>query len=477
MRGRDAVVVGAGPNGLTAAARLAMNGWRVTVFERADRIGGGTRTEPFDSGGGDSVDGVYDVCSAAHPFAAFSSAYTELRLERYGLRWRHAPMPLAHPLDDGTAAVLHRSVGETAAGLGPDAAAYHALVDPLLTRWPALAEGLLDPLLRVPRHPFVMARFGLAGGQPASWLVRRFDTPGARALFAGLAAHAYLPLTRPFTAGIGLALGVAAHAVGWPVAEGGSQAIADALAAVITDYGGQIVTSHDVTSLAALPRAGATLLDLAPRNVVSVADGRLDGLRGWPLRRWRYGPAAQKVDYLLSGPVPWTAPACRDAGTVHVGGTFEEVAAAERATASGSLAEAPFTLVVQPTVADPTRAPEGRHVLWTYCHVPHGAGADHSDRLEAQLDRFAPGWRDLVVARRARGPLDFEADNPNDVGGDIAGGSLGGTQLVVRPWGLRDPYRTPLPGVWLCSASTPPGAGAHGMCGWHAAGRVLRSTS
>jgi len=464
----DAVIVGAGPNGLTAAARLASRGWRVLVLERATTIGGGAHTESFATGSA-----VYDVCSAAHPFGAFSTAFAALGLEDHGLEWRHAPLPLAHPFDDGTAAVLQPAVGATAAGFGLDRGAYSSLVEPLLARWPALAEGILGPLLRVPSHPFAMARFGLSGLWSAESLVRRFREPATRGLFAGLAAHSYLPLDRLLTGGLGLSLGLAAHAVGWPVAGGGSQAISTALASVIGAHGGEIVTDHEVRSLRDLPRARATLLDVTPRQLVALAGPDLPGWRAWGLRRWRYGPGAFKIDYLLSEPMPWTNEWCRRAGTVHLGGRFEDIAAAERATAGGTMAERPFTLVVQPSVADPTRAPAGQHVLWAYCHVPHGDGADRSAALERQLDRFAPGWRDLVIERHVRTALDFERMNPNDIGGDIAGGSLGGTQLVLRPWAPLHPYRTPVKGVWLCSASTPPGAGAHGMCGWHAAGDVL----
>jgi len=464
----DAVVVGAGPNGLTAAARLASRGRRVLVLERAPAIGGGARTEPFRTG-----PAVYDVCSAAHPFGAFSTAFSALGLQRYGLEWCHPRLPLAHPFDDGSAAVLQRDVAPTAAGFGLDRDPYRALVEPFLARWPALAEGLLGPLLRVPPHPFVMARFGLTGLRSAESLVRRFSEPATRGLFAGLAAHSYLPLDRLFTGGLGLSLGLAAHAVGWPVAGGGSQAISDALAAVIGAHGGEIVTGHEVRTLYELPPARATLLDVTPHQFVSLAGGRLPNGRARRFWRWRYGAAAFKADYLLSGPVPWTNEQCRQAGTVHLGGRFEDIASAERATVSGTMADRPFTLVVQPSVADPSRAPAGQHVVWAYSHVPNGDGADRSPQLEGQLDRFAPGWRDLVVERRVRTALDLQAYNPNNVGGDIAGGSLGRTQLVVRPWAPLHPYRTPIKGVWLCSASTPPGAGAHGMCGWHAAGDVL----
>jgi phytoene dehydrogenase-like protein len=290
---------------------------------------------------------------------------------------------------------------------------------------------------------------------------------------AGLSAHAYLPLDQLFTGGIGLSLGLAAHAVGWPVAAGGTQAIADSLAAVVTSHGGEIVTDHDVRTLRELPPATATLLDVTPRQLVAMAGDQLAGWRGRALRHWRYGPGAFKADYLLSGPMPWTNEACHRAGTVHLGGRFEDIAAAERATVEGAMADRPFTLVVQPSVADPTRAPTGQHVVWAYSHVPNGDGGDRSEQLEGQLERFAPGWRDLVLEKRTKTAIGFERYNPNNVGGNIAGGSLGGTQLMLRPWAPLHPYRTPIPGVWMCSASTPPGAGAHGMCGWHAAGDVL----
>jgi phytoene dehydrogenase-like protein len=467
----DAVIVGAGPNGLTAAARLAVAGRRVVVFEGSTRIGGGTKTEQFAG-----HDARYDVCSAAHPFGALSPAFTELRLDQRGLLWCHAPVPLAHPFDDGDAAVLYRGVAETAAGLGIDGEAYRHLVEPLLARWPALAAGFTRPLVPLPSHPVTMARFGLVGRRSATAVAGRFQAPATRALLAGLAAHSYLPLDSSFTAGLGLSLGLAAHAVGWPVASGGSQAIAHALAGVVFAHGGEIVRNHPVGRLTELPPAPATLLDVTPRQVIALAGDTLGSAKAWGLRRWRYGPAACKVDYLLSGPMPWTNSACRRAGVLHLGGRFEDIASAEATTGAGRMAPRPFTLVAQPSLADSSRAPAGHHVLWAYCHVPHGDDADRSAAVEGQLDRFAPGWRDLVVARVVRTAGDIARSNPNSIGGDIAGGSLGGLQLVVRPWNPLDPYRTPLPGVWMCSASTPPGAGAHGMCGWHAAGRVLAKT-
>jgi phytoene dehydrogenase-like protein len=468
----DAVVVGAGPNGLTAAARLAVAGWKVLVLEGAERVGGGARTEPFDTG--DGVDAVYDVCSAVHPFGAMSPAFSALGLEQHGLTWLHPELPLAHPFDDGSAAWLARDLAETAGGLGADGQAYLDLMGPLVDRWDAVAEGFLGPLLPVPRRPVVMARFARNAVFSAASLSRRFRLPASRGLFAGLAAHSCIRLDAPFTAGIALSLGGAAHTVGWPLAAGGSQRIVAALAAVATTHGAEIVTGQRVERLADLPPTQATLLDVTPRQLVAMAPDRLGGWRGWRLRLWRYGLAACKADYLLSAPVPWRAEACRRAGTVHLGGRFEDVASAEAAVLDGMLPPRPYALVAQPSVVDPSRAGPGQHVLWTYRHVPNGCGRDATDGIERQLDHYAPGWRDLVLAKRVRTGLDYEAYNPNDIGGDIAAGSLGRLQVAVRPWGVLDPYRTPLARVWLCSASTPPGAGAHGMSGWNAAGRVLR---
>jgi phytoene dehydrogenase-like protein len=466
----DAVVVGAGPNGLTAAARLARAGQRVLVLERSARVGGGSRTAQFGESGA-----VYDVCAAAHPFPPVSPGYRELGISDR-VQWRHAPLPLVHPLPGGDAAVLHRDLSTTAAGLGADGEAYAKLVTPLLRRWPKIVDGFLAPLLPVPGHPVAMARFGVVGARSVHSLVRRFHEPRARALLAGLGAHTCIPLTSPFTGGLGLALGLTAHAVGWPFAEGGSQSLVDALATVVTQNNGEIVTGTEVRALTELPPRRATILDLTPRQILELAPNELGGWRGWGLRRWRYGPGACKCDYLLTGPMPWSAEPARRAGVVHIGGTFEDIAASEATVSRGRLAERPYVLVAQPSVADPTRAPSGAHVLWTYCHVPNGCATDASDLIERQLDRFAPGWRDLVVLKRVRTTADYESYNPNNVGGDIAGGSLGRGQLVLRPWNPLDPYRTPLKDVWMCSASTPPGAGAHGMCGWHAAGRVLSST-
>jgi phytoene dehydrogenase-like protein len=470
---RRAVVVGAGPNGLTAAARLATAGWAVTVFEASATIGGGSRSAELIEPGV-----INDVCAAVHPAGACSPAFKELQLQRYGLKWRHPEIPLAHPLDGDRAAVLHRNVDDTAGGLaGPDGRRWKSLMRPLLERFDDVRAFTQGPLLRWPAHPITAARFGAWGVWPATVLARRFEHDEARALIGGLAAHSCLPLHRPFTAGLGLMLGVMAHAVGWPVAEGGSQAIVAALARSIEANGGEIHTSEPVRDVRDLPDAEAVLLDVAPRQLVRMVGGRLDGWRGRPYRRYRYGWSACKVDYVLSGPMPWLAEAARRAGTLHLGGSLPELVASEEAVARGRVAEAPFVLVAQATVVDPTRAPAGRHTLWAYCHVPNGDGRDASRAIEAQFDRWAPGWRDLVVGRSVRTASDFEMYNPSAIGGDFAGGSMDARQIFARPRASWNPYATPLPGVWLCSAATPPGAAVHGMCGWHAAGRVLASAA
>lgn len=465
----DAVVVGAGPNGLSAAVTLAEAGRHVLVLEAADVVGGGTRTEELTEPGF-----RHDVCSAVHPLGAASPYLSTLPLERYGLRWLHPEIPLAHPLDGGRAAVLHRSLERTAAGLGADERVYRRIVGPLVERWDDLAPALLGPLLRVPAHPVLLARFGLRAGLPASVLATRFDTDEARAILAGCAGHSILPLHRPLTASFGLLLAASAHAVGWPVAEGGSQALADALAAHLGALGGEVRTGTPVRQLADLPPSRAVLFDLAPSQVAAIAGDALAPSFRSKLTRFRHGPAVWKVDYALDGPVPWTNPDCRRTGTLHVGGTLAEVAAAERAVADGRTPERPFVLLAQQSVVDPTRAPAGKHTLWAYCHVPRGSTVDMTAAIEDQIERFAPGWQDLVLARHVAGPAWFERHNPAYVGGDIAGGAHTGLQLALRP--TRRTYRTPDERLFLCSASTPPGAGVHGMCGHHAALTALRTT-
>ena len=470
-RERNAVVVGAGPNGLAAAITLAQAGWSVEVFEAAETVGGGARSAALTLPGF-----VHDVCSAIHPFAAGSPLLARLPLAQHGLEWIHPPLPLAHPFDDGTAAVLARSYEETGDSFGDreDARAWERLVRPFAESWDELAPDLLGPL-HWPRHPLRMARFGLAGLRgAAAFAHRRFRGFRARALFAGLAAHSFLPLERVPTAAFGLMFAVCGHAIGWPLPKGGAQRIADALAALLGELGGEVHTGRLVRSLQELPQARAYLFDLTPAQFL-----RIDGI-DWPssyrrrLGLYRYGPGVFKVDWALSGPIPWRAEACRRAGTVHLGGTIEEVAASERSAWSGRETERPFVLVAQPSLFDAARAPAGAHTGWAYCHVPHGSTADRAAAIEAQIERFAPGFRDLVLARHTTNTAELEAYNPNCVGGDINGGAALLSQLFTRPVARLVPYATPDRRVFICSSSTPPSGGVHGMCGYHAARAALR---
>ena len=472
MSSPDAVVVGAGPNGLAAAITLARAGRSVLVLEAAATAGGGCRSEELTLPGF-----VHDVCAAIHPLGAASPAFAGLPLAEHGLEWVHPEAPAAHPLPDGSAAVLERSIDATAEALGPDAGAWRRLVGPLVREWDGLTDSILGPMLRVPRHPVTMARFGLRAALPARTLAARvFDGDAARGLFAGLAAHAILDLGKPLTSSFGLTFAASGHAVGWPAAKGGSQKVADALVSYLRSLGGEVETGRRVNSLADLPPARAVLFDLTPRQVAAVAGDRLDGRARRRFGKFRYGPGSFKIDYALDGPVPWKADECGRAGSVHVGGTLEEVVAAERDVAQGRHPERPFLLTSQPSRFDPTRAPAGKHTFWAYCHVPHGSTVDMTAAVEDQLERFAPGFRDLVLARHTMFPADLERHNANNVGGDVAGGSHGGLQLVARPRLAADPYRLPVEGVdaYLCSASTPPGAGVHGMCGWWAAQSALK---
>ncbi len=474
---RAAVVVGSGPNGLVAAITLARAGWEVTVFEAAARAGGGTRTEEL------TLPGVHhDVCSAIHPLALGSPAFREIAasdspLEAHGLEWVHSDVPLAHPLDGGRVAVMHRSMDDTADALGVDAKAYRRLFGPLVEAGFDLTDGLLSPLSIPPQHPVTLARYGAVGVLPAYTVARRgFDTDAARALFAGLAGHSILSLKAPATAGYGLMLGVLAHLVGWPLARGGSQQIADALVAVLEGLGGRVECDRRVTSLKELPRADAVLLDLTPRQVLAMAGDTFPNRYRKALSAYRYGPGVFKLDWALDGPIPWTGAECARAATVHLGGTLAEITEAEADVQAGRHPQRPYVLLSQPSLFDATRAPNGIHAVWAYCHVPNGSTVDMTDRIEAQVERFAPGFRDRIIGRHAMNPEAVEAHGANYIGGDINGGIADLRQFVRRPTLGLHPWRTPIDGVYLCSSSTPPGGGVHGMCGWHAAREVMRGT-
>jgi phytoene dehydrogenase-like protein len=464
----DAIVVGSGPNGLAAAVTLARAGLAVHVIEGADTPGGGCRTAEL------TLPGFHhDVCSAVHPLAAASPFFRGVDLAAQGVTLRTPKVAFAHPLDGGRAAWLAGSVEETAGGLGADGAAYRRLLGPLVRDLPLTLPSILAPIRSIPGHPVAMARFGLEGLLPATVLARGFRTEEARALLAGVAAHPMLPLTSPVTGGFGLTLMMIGHAVGWPVVEGGSGRLVDALVAELTSLGGKVETGRWVSSLGAIPPARAVLLDITPRQFVAIAGGSIPARQRRALARFRYGPGVCKVDWALSGPVPWQAAPCREAGTVHLGGTFAEVARSEADVNAGRHPERPYCLVAQPGVVDPARAPAGRHTLWGYCHVPSGSAVDMSGRIEAQIERFAPGFRDLILARSVRTAVDMERYNPNYVGGDINGGAGTLRRTLLGPTPRWNPYRTPLPGVYLCSSSTPPGGGVHGMCGAGAARTAL----
>jgi len=467
----DAVVIGSGPNGLAAAVEIAGAGHTVLVVEAADQIGGGTRSSELTVPGH-----IHDVCSAIHPLGAGSPFLGSLPLREHGLEWVHAGVPLAHPFDDQPAGVLHRSLEDTAAALGTDANRYRRLMAPLVDRWDRVAGAALSPVLRFPRHPVTLARFGLRAMRSATGLAGRFRTDAARALIAGNGVHAIARLDQPFTGAVGLVLMAAGHRVGWPMALGGSRAITDALASLLVSLGGSIETGRPIATLGNLPPARAVLFATSPSAMERIAGDRLPARYRRALLRYRHGPGVFKVDWALSEPIPWTDPSCRRAGTVHVGGVMEEIAAAEADVLGGRHPERPFVLLAQQTLFDPSRAPAGRHTAWAYCHVPARSETDQTAAIEAQVERFAPGFRDTIAARHVMGPAAFEAHNPNLIGGDIGGGSFGLRQLVARPALRLDPYRTPAGDLYLCSSSTPPGAGVHGMCGFHAARSALRTS-
>lgn len=469
----DAIVVGAGPNGLAAAIELARNGLSVELREAAAEPGGGLRTSRELTRPGF----LHDICASVHPLGVGSPFFAGLGLEEYGLEWVHPPVPLAHPFDDGSAAVLERSASASGESFGSsrDSRAYVELVSRYVDRWPELVTDILAPL-HVPRHPLLLARFGLHGLRSASGLAHRtFEGERARALLCGICAHAVVPPTFTASAAYGMTLAVAGHAVGWPIVRGGSSRLADALASRLRALGGDIVLNTLVRTLDELAPARVVVLDLTPRQVLSIAGARLPRLYRSALERFRYGPGVFKLDWALSEPIPWRAPECSRAGTVHLVGTLDEIEEAEQAPWRGSQADRPFVLLGQPSLIDETRAPAGAHTAWAYCHVPFGSGMDMTARIEAQVERFAPGFRDVIVARHAMDARALEAHNSNLVGGDIGGGANVLSQLFFRPVVKRVPYATPLDGVYICSSSTPPGGGVHGMSGFHAARAALRA--
>ncbi len=461
-------MVGSGPNGLAAAARLARAGLEVTVLEASDSIGGGTRSSEM------IVPGLlHDHCSAFHPIAAASPFLTTLDLAAHGLRWLHPAVDCAHPIDDGSAGVFYRSIDQTADGLGSDGRRWRQIFEPLLERFGDVLGDATQPVLRVPQHPVPLARFGATAMLPATTLARVWKTDQAKALWAGVAAHAFYRLDRPFTSAVGLMLLLSGHAEGWPVAEGGSQAIANALAADIREHGGVIETNHRVRSSGELPPSDVLMLDVSPSAAADLLGSRLPARIARAYRSYKHGPGVFKVDFAVEDGVPWTAQAARRAGTVHLGGEFAEIVANEDAVFRGVMPNRPFVLIGQQYLADPSRSVGNIHPVWSYAHVPNGYTGDATAAIIAQIERFAPGFGQRIIGTAVRSTTEMSLHNANYVGGDIIGGASSPTQLLFRPRFARDPYFTGIPGTYLCSASTPPGAGAHGMCGANAAARAL----
>lgn len=463
----DAVVVGSGPNGLAAAITMQQAGLSVLLLEAKDTIGGGLRSAELTLPGF-----VHDVCSAIHPLAVGSPFFKTLPLDQYGLQFVQPTIAAAHPFEDGRAAALYRSAEKTAEALGGDKDTYLHLIAPLVADWPLLAAEVLGPL-RFPRNPLAMARFGLKAITSATHLARRFRSKEARGLWAGMAAHSIQPLTNAATSAIGLVLLATGHAGGWPIARGGSGAIARALAAYFVSLGGTVDTNFYVRSLSQLPSSRAVLFDVTPKQLLQIAGHKFSPLYKGQLERYRYGMGVFKIDWALDAPIPFTAGACRQAGTIHLGNALEEIAAAEQLTSEGGHPEQPFVLLAQQSLFDPSRAPAGRHTAWAYCHVPNSSQVDMTERIERQVERFAPGFRDIIIGRHVMNTAQMEAYNPNYIGGDINGGIIDAGQLFTRPALRLSPYRTSAKGLYICSSSTPPGGGVHGMCGYHAARRAL----
>jgi phytoene dehydrogenase-like protein len=466
----DAVVVGAGPNGLAAALTLAKEGLSVLVLEAAQTIGGGARSAELILPGF-----VHDICSTIHPMGLASPFFRELDLKQYGLEWVQPDAPLAHPFDEGPAVILERSTRATAESLGEDGQAYLKLMDPLVRDAGKIIKDILGPLPFPPAYPLSILRFGLPALRSYQGLVEsRFKGERARGMFAALAAHSFLPPAMPVGGAFGLALGLTAHAVGWPLARGGSQKIVDAMAAHLHSLGGEIVTGTFVRSMSQLPPAREVLFDLTPRQILEIAGDHFPDSYRRRLSNYRYGPGVFKIDWALSEPIPWKAPECSRAATVHLAGKLESVVASENAIWHRQIVDEPFVLLVQPTLFDCSRAPAGKHIGWAYCHVPHGSTVDMTSRIEAQVERFAPGFRDCIIGRSVMNTADMQEHNPNYIGGDINGGVQDLGQLFTRPVARRIPYTTPNKSIYICSSSTPPGGSVHGMCGFHAAQAVLR---
>lgn len=461
-----ACVVGSGPNGLSAAIVLAQAGLQVEVLEAQQTAGGAVRSMELTLPGF-----VHDFGSAVYPLGAGSPFFSMLRLHEHGLEWVHSPAPLAHPLDDGTAVVLERDLNVAVGALGSDGHAWRSMLEPLVSHWSEFAPEVLRPMLRIPKHPWLLAQFGMNAFLSAQAVAKRFKNERTRALFAGLAAHSFLSLDEPLSSAFGILMAAPAHAVGWPVARGGSQSITNALCAYLAGLGGKVITSTRVESLDSLSGYALILCDVTPRQLVTIAGRQLSDTYKHQLKKFRYGPGVFKVDYALSAPIPWKAPECARAATVHLGGTFEEIAEAENAVRNGHHPERPFVLLAQPSLFDSSRAPAGKHTAWAYCHVPSGSTFDMLPRLEDQIERFAPGFRGVVLAHHVSSPATLEKMDANLLGGDISGGVIDLRQMLFRP--TPKLYATSAPNIFLCSSSTPPGGGVHGMCGYHAAKTAL----
>ncbi len=467
-RDYDAIVVGSGPNGLAAAILMQQKGLSVLVIEGKQTIGGGLRSAELTLPGY-----LHDICSAIHPMAAASPFFETLPLNDHGLEYIYPAIDAAHPFDNGRAAILKRSIEETAGLLGADRQAYLNLMQPLVNDWPSIAPDVLGPL-HYPKHPIAMARFGLSALTSATHLAKRFKTPEAKGLFAGMAAHAIEPLTNLATSAIALVLMISAHVKGWPIPKGGSNKIADALASLFISLGGKIETGFYIRSMEQLPSAHAVLFDVTPRQLLDIAGHRFSSIYKWQLQRYRYGMGVFKIDWALDAPIPFAAEACRQAGTIHLGNTFAEIADYERQIWSGKTLGKPFVLLAQPSIFDPSRAPQGKHTAWAYCHVPFGSVTNMTAAVENQVERFAPGFKETILAKHTMNTAQMEEYNPNYIGGDINGGVIDIRQLFTRPALRWSPYKTSAKGIYICSSSTPPGGGVHGMCGYHAAKRALK---